>query len=259
MKKIISFQMQGGLGNILFSLANAINLSVIYDLKVCLRYYHIGYLHTDPKIYKQSIFKQYEEITNIDGFFQFTEKDFSFSEIDLPKDTNIFINGYFQSEKYFIKNRKLIVDSFFSNSRIFDNLKKRYPEVFEEEITSIHLRRGNYLSLSNVYNNLDIKYYMDAIELLDSKKVFVFSDDLNYCYNNFTDKKFNIIQGNTDLEDLYLMALCKNNIIANSSYSWWGAWLNQNHNKKIIAPNHWFKDRNDFIIRDLIPQSWIKI
>lgn len=259
MKNIISFQMQGGLGNILFSLANAINLSINYNLKLCLKYSHIGYLHTHPNIYKNTILKDYEEVINTNDFFQFVEKDFSFSQINLPQNTDVFLNGYFQSEKYFIQNREFILKKFLSDNQIIDKLKEKYPEILKEEITSIHLRRGNYLLLNDVYNNLDIKYYMDSIDILNAEKIFVFSDDLNYCYNNFAGDKFCIIEGNTDLEDLYLMSLCKNNIIANSSFSWWGAWLNQNVNKKVIAPNHWFKDRNDFIIRDLIPESWKKI
>jgi len=259
MKHIISFQMQGGLGNILFSLAAALNLSIKNNLDIYLKYTHLGYLHTDPKFYKQNLFKNYKEILDTNDFFQFREQDFSFNKIILPKNVNIFLNGYFQSEKYFIENKDLILEKLLEDEETFDKIKKKYPEVLNEEITSIHVRRGNYLDLNHIYNNLDIEYYRDAIDSLSAEKIFVFSNDTNYCYNNFTDKKFIIINENTDLEDLYLMSLCKNNIIANSSFSWWGAWLNKNENKKIIAPNHWFKDRNDFITRDLIPISWTKI
>jgi hypothetical protein len=107
----------------------------------------------------------------------------------------------------------------------------------------------------------DIQYYQNAIDNFDNDVIFlVFSDDINYAKKTFTENKYTIIENEKDYIDLYLMTMCKSNIIANSSFSWWGAWLNNNTNKKVIAPKKWFgeslKENN---IKDLIPENWICI
>ena len=93
------------------------------------------------------------------------------------------------------------------------------------------------------------------------KKYLIFSDDLEWCKENFDfiENKV-IIEGNTDYQDLYLMSLCKNNIICNSTFSWWGAWLNKNDKKIVIAPEKWFSSADEYYnTEDIIPSNSIKI
>ena len=84
----------------------------------------------------------------------------------------------------------------------------------------------------------------------------VFSDDLDWCKETFLGNRFTFISGNRDYQDLFLMSMCKNNIIANSSFSWWGAWLNTNLNKKVIAPKKWFGPQLSLSSDDIYPNTW---
>ena len=97
-------------------------------------------------------------------------------------------------------------------------------------------------------------------ELLDFKQQgLVFSDDIDWCKGVFRGDRFTFIEGEKDYIDLYIMSQCKNNIIANSTFSWWGAWLNKNKNKKIVAPKKWFGSLISHNTKDLIPKEWIKV
>ena len=107
-----------------------------------------------------------------------------------------------------------------------------------------------------------MEYYRSAVDLIGKEKLFfIFSDDINWCKNNFDfiENKF-FIENNKDYEDLILMSLCSHNIIANSSFSWWGAWLNSNPNKIIISPKKWFGNKYNFHnTKDLYNEKWIKL
>ena len=90
-------------------------------------------------------------------------------------------------------------------------------------------------------------------------KFLIFSDDITWCKKNFIGDSFIFIENEVDFIDMYLMSMCINNIIANSTFSWWGAWLNKNKNKKIISPINWFGPAKPLNIRDVIPHNWVKI
>lgn len=260
MNKIISFQMMGGIGNILFSFATAYSLSKKYNLNLRIFYNHIGYLHTDPKFYSNNIFKNFEEILNINEFSIYNYMDFPYKEVNVNKTNNIFLNGYFQSEKYFSNYNSELYSIILNNGNFDKNLKNKYFINNGKENVSVHIRRGNYLQLSNYHEVLDINYYNEALNKFNDCNIFVFSDDIEYCKNHFNNRNFNFIENSSDIEDLYLMSLCDHNIIANSTFSWWGAWLNQNQNKKIIAPKKWFGiDNSNIDTKDLIPNTWIKL
>jgi hypothetical protein len=129
----------------------------------------------------------------------------------------------------------------------------------------LHIRRGDYLT-NIVHNTNKEDYYKNAIKLIEEKVknpvFYIFSDEIEWVKQNF-DIKYPTVYVDfndalTNFEDIKLMSSCKHNIIANSSFSWWSAWLNENSNKIVIAPKQWFTDvsRNT---KDIIPKSWIKI
>ena len=128
------------------------------------------------------------------------------------------------------------------------------------------MRRGDYVTLpsaKNHYKLCSLEYYKQAIEYLKNRltkfELFVFSDDILWCKENLTfEFPVNFIESGNSQSDLYLMSRCKHNVIANSSFSWWGAWLNSNKNKIVIAPNDWFIDET-IDTSDLIPPSWVRI
>jgi hypothetical protein len=105
-----------------------------------------------------------------------------------------------------------------------------------------------------------MEYYRKALLFFhDIKNVLVFSDDIEWTKTTFVDKNFKIIEGEPDYMDLYIMSMCTNNIIANSTFSWWAAWLNKNPDKLVIAPKNWFSDDYEHDIDELIPKSWITL
>jgi len=264
-RKTISFQMLGGLGNILFPYANALSLAEDFNLDLKLFYNHQGILHTHPQEYKDIFFKS-KTLLNQDQLSDFSiiqENNFTYDKIVLNKNENFFLTGYFQSYKYFNHNRNTILNQFSPSDELTKNLLKEHVILNSENTVSIHVRRGNYSSLSDYHNLLDLDYYKKAMEFFPDANFIIFSDDIEFCADNFSqfsNKNIHFINNEKDYSDLFCMSLCSNHIIANSTFSWWGAWLNKSENKKVIAPNKWFGPSNSHLsTEDLIPEDWIKI
>ena len=160
--------------------------------------------------------------------------------------------------------RNSIIDSIH-----FPVLVGRYREyqnqIENSNAVSIHVRRGDYLYNQDMYVDLcSTEYYERAIryicERVDMPSFFVFSDDINWCKQRFDEIDRRILyidNGNySPYDDLQLMSLCQHNIIANSSFSWWGAWLNENKDKIVVAPNQWTKTHRNV---DIVGRGWVKI
>lgn len=175
----------------------------------------------------------------------YQEPFFHFQELPNIRDLNV-INSYLQSYKYFEDFKDEIC--YLMRSNLF------YPEYNNH--TSIHIRRTDYVNLKDFHSNLDMNYYNDAMNLIQSDKYIILSDDINWCKQYFKGNEFTFIEGNSPQIDQAIMYSCKNNIIANSSFSWWGAYLNINLDKKIVAPSNWFGPKLQHNIKDLIPQNW---
>jgi hypothetical protein len=193
-----------------------------------------------------------------------------------PFDPNIFetksqlyVEGYWQSERYFLEIQDVIRREFTVKTEP-DRVNIELGEkIRSTDSVSIHVRRGDYVSTPEAYRvhgTCEPDYYARCVEIL-SKWVskphfFVFSDDKVWSTNNlkFIGANVTHITHNIgrDSEDLRLMSMCKHNIIANSSFSWWGAWLNSNPKKVVLAPKRWFNEAT-YDTRDLIPASWTKV
>jgi hypothetical protein len=171
----------------------------------------------------------------------------------------ISLQGYFQSEKYFKHIETEIKEDFEFKDEILIPCKEMISDI--ENPISLHIRRTDYLTNPN-HTALSLDYYQKALEEFDKDStVLVFSDDPEWCNQQelFSDDRFLIAEGNTNYVDLCLMTLCTGHIIANSSFSWWGAWLA--NSKNIIAPSDWFKgSENEHLdTKDLIPENWMII
>lgn len=178
------------------------------------------------------------------------------------------ISGFFQTEKYFKDIRKTLIRDFKLIEKLNEDNKKILDQIQSTEAISVHFRRGDYLKarVANVFGACCEEYYQKGIDEIASKidktpTIFVFSDDINWVKENIKFKYdtvyVNINSGKQGYFDLELMKKCKHNIIANSSFSWWGAWLNENPDKIVIAPKIWLKTLdNDY---DIIPTDWIRL
>ncbi len=182
---------------------------------------------------------------------------------------NGYLSGYWQSEKYFAPISNIIRNAF---CFLPDNNKKNNilkQKIFEQNSVSVHIRRGDYLNSNNFSAFGGIctdEYYQRAMDYIEKKvdciHYYIFSNDTEYIKSSalFENKEYTIVDWNTDnnsFRDMELMSHCKHNIIANSSFSWWGAWLNNNINKIILTPQKWINNDNNFL--DIIPDGWIKI
>lgn len=195
-------------------------------------------------------------------FFSFYKK-----ALDAPQDC--YLDGYWQSENYFKDIKKELLSDFSLVSEVSDKTKQLAEKIKLEQAVSIHVRRGDYVSIpenQQLFATCDETYYLAAMKKITvanpSCIFYVFSDEPEWFKTNvhseYSVRYVTHNSGNNSFQDLYLMSLCKHNIIANSSFSWWGAWLNQNPEKIVIAPKNWFKN-NSKETRDLIPKSWIQL
>ena len=164
----------------------------------------------------------------------------------IPKNDGITLHGYFQSEKHFSDYR----DDLKSEFRLRD---PKYPEKLDDDYIGIHVRRGDYLTYSLIHPVCSMQYYEEGLASLPDKPVKIFSDDPEWCVKHFKGDRFNICTGNF-IEDFELMSKCTYNIIANSSFSWWAAWLS--NSKKVIAPKKWFGPKGPGSSKDIIPSEW---
>jgi hypothetical protein len=190
-----------------------------------------------------------------------------------PKIT--ILDGWFANPNYFQNIRHLLLQDF--TLKTISSKTKHWSDLIKERNSvAIHIRRNDYIS-SNYFNQLSTSYYNEALKYINSKidnpTFFFFSDDLEWVKKNFSFlsnsffvdiniKKQNYYSTYSDTEDLYLLSLCKHQIMANSTFSWWGAWLNMNANKIVIAPKIWYRDKNaqnKYSNSEFVPYNWIKI
>jgi hypothetical protein len=178
---------------------------------------------------------------------------FNYSPIPFnPNGTRLI--GFFQSEKYF--------------EGAEDEIRKVFKlDIKPVDAVSIHVRRGDYVQYANSFPPVDPMYIGLAMKVFQTKKFIVFSDGIEWCkseFNNGTypEHEFEFSEGRNEYEDLSLMASCSHHIIANSTFSWWGAWLGHNPNKIVVSPSadNWFGPGfTGGVPKDLIPSNWHQI
>lgn len=253
----ITCQLLGGVGNMLFAIATTYNLSKEHNLNQVLHLDHRGYLHTTPKDYLNTIFRNIPVVNEINNYTLVTENSFTYSPIKIPVNKHIKLSGYFQSEKYFINVRSELLNLFSPTGEILSEIYQKYGTLFKKPTVSLHIRRGNYVKLFKKHPPVSIEYCNEALLQFPNHNVLIFSDDIEYCKQNFKGPNFYFIENNKDIIDLYMMSLCNHNIIANSTFSWWGAWLSKNESKTVIAPSKWFGVNNlHHNLKDLFPETW---
>lgn len=202
-------------------------------------------------------------------FFWEHDKGYKFKPEIFDQKKTIYLQGNWLSEKYFLD-----VSSAVRNAFKFTQLDEENNKILElinncKNSVSMHIRRGDYLK-SPMHLNIDYNEYLDSAIMLISQKVgdskyFVFSDDTNFSKSLISNLLPNgncfFVVSNTGIKssrDMQLMAACKHNIISNSTFSWWGAWLNNNPDKIVVSPDKWFT--TDFLNdNDIVPTEWIKI
>ncbi len=293
---MIIIKLNGGLGNQMFQYAfgRAYSLKCDIDMKLDITWFEKIPNTDTQRSYELHIFSlpvslaSSNEIRNLKGFISFfpdkffkllhrrfpflsglycPEKCYSFDSSILRCGNRAYFEGYWQSYKYFDSIRDIILKDFTYRLPISQKTQQLEKKILQSRSVALHVRRGDYVSntQANSYHGVaSLIYYKDAISYISKRieemQLFIFSDDIAWVKEHL-DIDMNVLYVDykkNAFEDIYLMSKCKHNIIANSSFSWWGAYLNENESKIVIAPKQWFTDLT-IDTSDLIPSEWVRL
>ena len=198
---------------------------------------------------------------------EYSEKHFYFDPI--PKLSDLAIKGYFQTEKYFAKNKQKIIDLFAFKDELVDEVKVKYKDFLNKDPVGVQLRTYTHGAIDPRHIHCDIfeqqGYLERAFKFFGKDRLYIVVTD-NYSYTEPRLPKLDnikLINSNSSYEDFMLLTLCADNIVSASSFGWWGAYLNKHRNKKIVAPEKWFKVTAEqdpwYDSRDIVCDDWIKL
>lgn len=293
---MIIVKLIGGLGNQLFQYAAGLQLSKFYQTTLRLdtsafETYKLHRYSLAPFCIQEN-FANPEEIAKVKWgsrrginrliflvrqrmkpYYQrtvFCESTYTHYDPDIRKTPrDVYLNGYWQSERYFKDIEGIIRDEFTIKIEP-DSMNKQMAKTIDNvNAVSLHIRRSDYVTnatTNKVHGVCSIEYYRQAVEIIADKvsspHFFIFSDDIVWAKENIRLEYLTTFMHHNDAsknyEDMRLMSLCKHHIIANSTFSWWGAWLCKNPNQIVIAPKKWF-NKEEINTADLIPERWIRI
>lgn len=237
----------GRLGNNLFMIANAYAIGLEYNKQVVVARSQLRYEGND---YSKNIFSK------IDFIEHFIDGDNINPKVPSDYKPNIY-SGYFQSEKYFKKYSESIKSIFGPPLDFVNRVLSEIPILSEEKITAINIRRGDYLIYSDYHPVITPEYCYKASEKIETNHYLIISDDIEWCRNNLKFENSTFLEGYKPHEQLWIMSLCRNFIISNSSFSWWGSYLSRNKNKIVVAPKTWFGPRHKEDWSDIYCTDWI--
>lgn len=260
MEKIITCQFMGGLGNQMFQAAHVYSQSLKHNRPaVFFNESQTNLQGNNVNTYVQNIFSKLNFVNKINDLEFVYCNEWYYNEIN-PSENNTIFHGYFQSSKNFLGFNNEIIDLFSPNDDFLSKIYDKYPQLNNDNTVSIHVRRGDYLSFPNVHPVVSTSYVDKCLNMIDNKDyLFCFSDDKEWVKHNIKHDNIIYVDGLLDYEELWLMSLCKNNIISNSTFSWWGAFLNKNNNKQVFAPSIWFALDGPNNYSDIFEENWIII
>ena len=272
-QRVVIVQLAGGLGNQMYRYANGKALAESKNAKLIVdtRFFDSAQENTTPREYELSAFELQVDMLNDATLAQLLAKlnvykeklwykyDEKINDVKLP----CLLMGHWQSEKYFKSAEELLRRDFrIKDSCLSPEVKKLGMELSETPSSvSIHVRRTDYAVYPHCI--LPLHYYQRAVDYMQDKlttpSFYVFSDDPDWVEQHFDiPVQFQVVKGFSGIEDMYLMSQCRHNIIANSTFSWWAAWLNQNQDKIVIAPKDYLFDTSlDVENTDILPPEWI--
>ena len=290
-RKNVVVLLKGGLGNQLFqyaagkSLAIRLGVHLILDLnwyidnekdhtKCILEKFNINDQYFKPpsffpRKFRSALYKLVEKSSTL-GLANpvIREVRQNFDQRLLDVDSPVILDGYWQNELYFHQYRKQIIEYFQLKEKMDFQNKKLLNQIKAVNSVCIHIRRGDYvtdLAAANIHGTCSIEYYSNAIELLSSSieapHFYIFSDDYEWVKSNITINYKSIFVDHNLMKpeiDFILMKSCKHFIIANSTFSWWAAWLSEYNNKEVYAPINWFASE-ELTSKDLVPKNWIRL
>ncbi len=290
---MIIVNLEGGIGNQLFQYAVGRHLSILnntslgFDITsfesdqlrsyllskfniegILLRRDEVDHLRMRPPSFPERVFRRFFRLPPRSTSTHIKEKNRDFDPNILKLGDGVYLEGYWQSASYFSDVAGQIRDDLELRNILSEDAERIAGRIKSTVSVSLHIRRGDYVSdavVNKKHGTCSLDYYHRCVKRMGnwvtSPSYFVFSDDPDWVRSNFKlDYPMEIVDCNgldNPEFDLKLMSLCKNNIIANSSFSWWGAWLNSNPDKLVMAPSRWLRIRRS--TKDLFPEGWVII
>jgi hypothetical protein len=286
---MVTVKLKGGLGNQMFQYAAGRALAEKHHVPLLLdvsfleadagglytkRHYELDQLNIVAKVAGKEHLKKFKSPTIFQRLFKnssaavYHEQKSSYNKAFENLGPDVYLDGFWQTEKYFSSVRALLLKEFTPAFPLTGAIKVLADEIKNRKSVAIHVRRGDYVNLKSAaeyHGTCSMDYYDRAINYIKDKveeaHYYIFSDDMAWCRENFRNLPnvhFTESQAGYSSVDLYLMSCCSHNIIANSSYSWWSAWLNTSEDKIVIAPEKWFA-AGVAVNEDLLPSSYIKL
>lgn len=282
---MITVLCKGGLGNILFQYAAGRAVAVRTGASLCLDLGCYGHRRTpgiQDLLRELACFRLEAElfvpsrlrklVARLDkwrpGNGIYREAGFGYDPAVTKLGDGVRLDGYFQSQKYFGDiERQIRRELQFRKPFSGGSISAIEKMIRDTNSVAVHVRRGDYLKLP-LHNVCNENYYSRSVEYFRDAhcepRFFVFSDDIRWCSSNMKGAEFTFVDINVPdqrLVEFQLMSSCRHNIISNSSFSWWAAWLNASPGKVVVSPNRWFNDRvmNEQALEHTIPDSWIRM
>lgn len=275
---MIYIQLKGGLGNQLFQIYSGISYAIENNIEFRIiktkadKVSPLDNKSLRPTYFHNFLFNLSKFTCDNINLITYNEQSFTYNKIlNINKDFKI--NGYFQSPKYFENNYKSIIELIGLDKQKTE-IREKYKEYFSNKVISLHFRIGDYIKKPDYHFILNTQYYIDALKIILEKDhicdtVLYFNEEQDkYIVENIINNikksypQLNFIQCDTNIQDweqLILMSLCNHNIIANSTFSWWGAYFNLNAEKIVCYPNVWFGTKNNNSTKNLFPENWVKV
>ena len=254
---IITSHLMGGLGNQMFQIAKAKTEGLKNNVEVVFR--PISFIPMEgnqPTKYINNVFRNIKFDNITDQLLRISEPSWSYNQIDPLYYTSIEYYGYYQSSKNFGNFKNEIKDLFQPTKEFINKIKNLYPSVFEQNSISIHIRRGDYTTVSDILPVIDKSYINKSLSLIKDKgPIFIFSNDKDWAKENLKYENSIVVDNLEDYEELWMISLCKNNIMSNSSFSWWGSYLNNNNNQ-VYVPSIWFGPNGEKNYQDIYESNW---
>jgi hypothetical protein len=286
---MIVVQLKGGLGNQLFQYAAGLALRQMHNCELRIdtsfytttqeRKFDLDYLNIDYAVADAAVLRKFElpiyrkvwnRIAPMPFKRVYREASFAFDPKFNALQPPIYLKGYWQSAKYFQPYTPVIAKAFTVRQAYIQHLAALISDMSQHKSVAVHIRRGDYLrpEFVHIHGVLDTAYYKRAIQTMQQRygncTFYFFSDDIDWVQQNLplNDMSYVFVSGHIThnaIEDFYAMQHCQHNIIANSSFAWWAAWLNRHEHKHVIAPMQWFAPQNNQSTQDLIPTSWERV
>lgn len=257
MKMFLTSYLMGGLGNQMFQISKAVAEGLKNNVPVYFRLQSfIPMEGNQPIKYTNNIFRNLNFDNSKIPTKRINENSWFYYETNYTYTEPTEFYGYYQSSKNFLNYKKNITDLFLPTEEFKNKLKLLYPKIFNPNSVSIHVRRGDYLGISEILPVLDKSYFDYCIKDFENSDIFIFSNDKEWVKSNLKYDNSVVVEGLEDYEELWAISLCNHNIMSNSSFSWWGSYLNLNNNKKVLVPSAWFGPKGEKKYDSIYESDW---